>query len=124
MIAHRKLLFLLSLMLALVTGGLVLASSLADAVAQPAPAANEALDRVVPGLTRADDLAGLGFGTPAVLSGAEAAAHLPARIDRAVDACLAAGIYCNGYLFPASGNGHAAVLLVMDGRVIFKGMAA
>jgi len=120
--AHRKLLFLLCLMLAVVTGTLVVASSLADAVALPAPAATEALDRVVPGMTRADDLAGLGFGTPAILSGFDAAARLPQHIDRSVDACLAAGAYCNGYLFPLAGGDHA-VLLVMDGRVIFKGLA-
>jgi hypothetical protein len=67
-------------------------------------------------MTRADDLAGLGFD----LQGAAVAdaAALGQIKGRAADACLAADRFCTGYLFA---GGHV-VLLVMDGRVIDKVM--
>jgi hypothetical protein len=119
--AHVRLMMLLSLLLALATGGLVLASSLASAVPLKAEPSQEAFDRVVPGMTRAEDLAGIGFDKPQILTATQAAARLN-RIDRTVDACVAAQSWCAGYVFH---DGKAdAVLLVMDGRVVFKGIAA
>ena len=76
----------------------------------------DAYDRIVPGMTRADDLAGLGFDTHVA---AVANAALLDRIKgRAADACIAADRYCTGYVF-ASRAGEV-VLLVMDGRVTDK----
>jgi hypothetical protein len=76
----------------------------------------DAFDRIVPGMTRADDLAGLGFD----LQGAAVAdAATLGRIEgRAADACLAADRFCTGYVFAARGG--QVVLLVMDGRVTQK----
>jgi hypothetical protein len=74
--------------------------------------ASEAFDRIVPGMTRADDLAALGFDPhAAAIADAEALQHLKGR---AVDACLAADRFCTGYVFGK------VTLLVMDGRVIDK----
>ena len=77
---------------------------------------SEAFDRIVPGMTRADDLAGLGFDTN------QAVVADNALLDRikgeAAQACIAADRYCTGYVFhPAGGE---MVLLVMDGRVTDK----
>ena len=75
----------------------------------------DAFDRIVPGMTRADDLAGLGFDIRvASIADYEAMSHLKTR---AADACMAANGFCTGYVF---GN---VTLLVMDGRVIDKAMA-
>ena len=120
--SHLRLTLLLVLMLLLATGGLMLASGLAGAVPLAGDGPHEALDRVVPGMTRAEDLAGLGLGDLEMVSGGDAAARIT-RIDRAVDACRAAAGWCTGYLLHQDGAPDA-VLLVMDGRVVFKGIAA
>lgn len=120
--SHLRLTVLLFLMLLLATGGLMLASGLAGAVPLAGDGPREALDRVVPGMTRAEDLSGLGLDGLQMVSGGEAAARI-AGIDRTVDACLAAKGWCTGYLLHQDGVPDA-VLLVMDGRVVFKGIAA
>ena len=119
--SHIRLMALLCLMLPAGTGGLVLASSLAGAAPFAAQTPRDAYDSVVPGLTRAEDLAGIGLANLQTLTAAQAAARLH-RIDRTVDACLAAQGWCTGYLLHQGGGD--AVLLVMDGRVVFKGIAA
>jgi hypothetical protein len=119
---HFRLLVLLCLLLTLATGALMLASDLAGAAPFQADPARDAYERVVPGMTRAEDLAGLGIATASPLSGTNAAARLPHRIDRAIDACVAAQDWCTGYVVPQAGRD--AVLLVMNGRVIFKAIAA
>lgn len=120
--SHVRLMALLCLMLLVATGGLMLASNLAGAMPVQAVSTGEALDRVVPGMTRAEDLAGLGLADPQTLDARQAAARLN-RIDRTVDACLAAQSWCTGYVFHQNAAPDA-VLLVMDGRVVFKGFAA
>ena len=76
----------------------------------------DAYERIVPGMTRADDLAGLGFDTH------DAAVADNTLLDRikgqAADACIAADRYCTGYVFHPKGG--EVVLLVMDGRVTDK----
>lgn len=112
---HGKLLTLMSALLvipaaaAALTGCGVLTAPTADRIA-------DAYDRVVPGMTRADDLDGLGFDTHAA---AIADTALLDRIKgRAADACIAADRYCTGYVFHPHGG--EIVLLVMDGRVTDK----
>lgn len=93
----------------------------------------EAFDRIVPGLTRAEDIASIGLDLhdSQMLSGADIARRLPAVGARA-QACIRAGIFCTGYVLPAAlGGGFLAkpqaaqiVLLVMNGRVVDKVLAA
>ena len=113
--AHGKLLALMSALLLLpvaaatLTGCGLLTATGNDRIA-------DAFDRVVPGMTRADDLAGLGLDTHAA---AVADSALLDRIkSRAADACIAADRYCTGYVFAAHTG--QMVLLVMDGRVTGK----
>jgi hypothetical protein len=113
--AHGKLLALMSALLVLpaaaaaLTGCGLLAGPAADRIA-------DAYDRIVPGMTRANDLAGLGFDThDATVADNALLDHIK---DRAADACIAADRYCTGYVF-ASHAGEV-VLLVMDGRVTDK----
>ena len=111
--AHGKFLALSAALLAI-----PVAAAAVTGMGLPAESASDAdaFDRVVPGMTRADDLAGLGFDTHAA---AVANAALLDRIKgRAADACIAADRYCTGYVF-ASRAGEV-VLLVMDGRVTDK----
>jgi len=119
--SHARLMALLCLMLLLATGGLVPASNLAGAAPFQAETPRDAYDSVVPGMTRAEDLAGIGLAGLQTVTAAQAAARLH-RIDRTIDACLAAQSWCTGYLLRQGGGD--AVLLVMDGRVVFKGFAA
>jgi hypothetical protein len=109
---HGKLLALLSALLlaplavAAATGFGLLADQASDQV-------SDAYDRVVPGMTRADDLASLGFDTHAArIADNQTVSSLkgPAAHD-----CVAADQYCTGYVFRGG-----VVLLVMDGRVIDK----
>ena len=93
----------------------------------------EAFDRIVPGLTRAEDVAGMGLDLQGsqMLSGADIARRLPAVGMRA-QACIRAGIFCTGYVLPAKlGGGLLAkpqaaemVVLVMNGRVVDKVLSA
>ena len=113
--AHGKLMALMSALLvvpaaaAALTGTGLLTGASPDRI-------TEAFDRVVPGMTRADDLAGLGFDTH------EAAVADDALLDRikgdAAQACIAADRWCTGYVFHPKGG--EVVLLVMDGRVTDK----
>ena len=109
---HGKLLALLSALLlapaavAAATGTGLLADQASEQVA-------EAFDRVVPGMTRADDLASLGFDTHAAkIADSAVVSHLQGQ---AAHDCIAADQYCTGYVFHGG-----VVLLVMDGRVIDK----
>ena len=93
----------------------------------------EAFDRIVPGLTRAEDVAGMGLDLQGseMLSGADIARRLPSVGMRA-QSCIRAGIFCTGYVLPATlGGGLLAkpqsaqmVLLVMNGRVVDKVLSA
>jgi hypothetical protein len=137
--AHRRLLTLLSLVLcatvALLAGcGALLPQQKAS---QSTDRMAEAFDEIVPGMTRADDLPGLGFDTAAadVLS-ARAIAQRFAR-EAGVRDCIHDALYCTGFVFHAAGTSglfqrvsHSArqpadvVLLVMNGRVIHKVFSA
>ena len=93
----------------------------------------DAFDQIVPGMTRAEDLANIGID----LTGSEAlsAADIARRLASAgpgAQACIQAGIYCTGYVVrsaPAGGllatyldrpKPAQIVLLVMNGRVMDK----
>ncbi len=110
----------------------------------------ETFDRIVPGMTRADDLPNLGFGAPTgnadILSYRDIQERfLPAgvqweHLNPAVRACIRAELYCTGFVFrPVSKRigkavsgllgfeniSHSSpsdevVLLVMNGRVVHK----
>ncbi|HEY4076365.1 MAG TPA: hypothetical protein VGM26_05470 [Rhizomicrobium sp.] len=85
----------------------------------------ESFDRIVPGMTQAQDLPGLGFDTRPghmdMLSAADIESRFPstANSDPAVRACLRAEPYCTGFVFH-SGRQHDVTLLVMNGRVVHK----
>jgi hypothetical protein len=141
--AHRRLLSLLCFLL-LVCGSLVVLAGcgglLPDQKAAGASPfeshdqAAEAFDRIVPGMTHAEDLANLGFdahtGTVDVLSYLNIEKRfLPAtgmrreHLNPAVQACIRAQAYCTGYVFhPGRGERWSAdvILLVMNGRVVHK----
>jgi hypothetical protein len=148
--AHRKLVNLLALSL-LAAGTLVgFAASGAASPNQQSPAAFqsydqvvESFDQIVPGMTQAQDLPGLGFdiGAGALLSYSDITARFLADGTRkkpmlpAVRACLKAKEYCNAYVFRAGDaagkpglfglNGARpwsaeVTLLVMNGRVTHK----
>ena len=141
--AHSKLLSLLCFLL-LACGSLVVLAGcgglLPDqkaASARPLESydqAAEAFDRIVPGMTHAEDLASLGFdahnGNVDVLSYLNIENRfLPAtgmrreHLKPAVQACIRAQAYCTGYVFhPGRGERWSAdvVLLVMNGRVVHK----
>lgn len=113
--AHGKLLALMSALLVIPAAAAALTGTglLTDRGPEQV---SEAFDRIVPGMTRADDLAGLGFDPHA------AAVADNALLDRlkgdAAQACIAADRYCTGFVFHPKGG--EVVLLVMDGRVTDK----
>lgn len=123
---HIRLLGLLGLLLVGIP--LLLAGSGRFLGTEPGDQA-EAFDRIVPGLTRAEDIAsiGLDLNNSQMLTGADVARRLPAAGARA-QACIQAGVFCTGYVLPATlGGGLLAkpqaaqmVLLVMNGRVVDK----
>lgn len=146
--AHRKLVNLLCLSL-LTAGGLTgFAASGAALPVQQNPFQTydqvvESFDRIVPGMTQAQDLPSLGFdtGTGTLLSYADITTRFLTDGKRwkspapAVRDCLKARLYCNAYVFHVSdsdGKSFLAslggarpwdaevTLLVMNGRVIHK----
>lgn len=127
--AHTKLIALLCLLL--VVAGAVTATArtgethVPDAGAAPL---SEAFEQVVPGLTRADDLAGLGLDPIHAASGTLSHTALAARFGAeetapAVEACIRAEAFCTGYVF-RPGPQAEITLLVMNGRVVHKVFAA
>lgn len=141
--AHRKLLTLLCLAmgtsLALLAGcGALLPQQNARAPFESYEQVAESFDRIVPGMTRADDLPNLGFGTDKVevLSSRDVEQRFR-KADPTVQSCIRAEIYCTGFVFhPAirrgsdmfgfgrvarnEGRSADVTLLVMNGRVIHK----
>jgi sulfur carrier protein ThiS len=110
--------------------GALLPEQKAHAPFESADQVAESYDQIVPGMTRADDLAHLGFDTAkvAMLSSRDIAQRLGSA-DPAVRACIRAEIYCTGFvfhpvtvsgLFQHPGQPGDIVLLVMNGRVIHK----
>jgi hypothetical protein len=115
--AHTKLLGLLCLIL-MTCAGLVLAGSgghFSEQTQSVGSSTNyeqlaEAFDRIVPGMTQAQDLPNLGLdpnmGNVDILSYAEIQAHFLSdagsrfeELNPAVWACIQAQTYCNGYVF-------------------------
>ncbi len=131
--AHGKLLSLLCLLLVAAAGPAILSACSGLFPEGPkmgwlgGDQAAQAFDRIVPGLTRADDLPALGFDARAphtdILSYREVQARiLPAHPDAAVKACIRAGMFCTGMVFhPADAR---VTLLVMNGRVVHKVLAS
>lgn len=144
--SHHRLLRLLCMVMLASAGLLLLAGSggvlpFEQAARGPSESGNavaDSFDRIVPGMTRADDLPGLGFDTAKadMLSRPDLARRFPrgARRDGVRD-CIQAGIYCTALAFHAVPAAdpfglrrivHDApkpadiVLLVMNGRVIHK----
>ena len=163
--AHSKLLSLLCLAFLSVSSLLLLSGCggglLPDQKAQSASPFEsydqvvDAFDQIVPGMTRADDLANIGFdartGNVDVLSYLDIEGRfLPAagvrweHLNPAVQACIRAEAYCNGYVFHPSHSSNKRLgavvpdllgferitrsvrwsadvtLLVMNGRVVHK----
>jgi hypothetical protein len=99
--------------------------------------AAEALDQIVPGMTRAEDLANMGIDLTGgeTLSSAGVASRF-ASADPRIQACVQAGLYCTGYVVRAAASGGflapllgrpkpvQVVLLVMNGRVMDKVLSA
>jgi hypothetical protein len=143
--AHLKLLALLCLVMC-ATASLVLLAGCTLRPEQMARGAShdqvvEAFDQIVPGMTRADDLPGLGFDTAHLdmLSSSDLARRAAAdmrgkNLDPAVRACVEADVYCTGFVFHLAAGRSVAdlfgaasqrqsgdiILLVMNGRVIHK----
>jgi hypothetical protein len=128
---HARLLLLLCLLL---VGIPVLLAGCGVLLASPSNSQTaEAFDRIVPGMTRAEDLAQLGIelGNNQALAGAQVAQRFTTA-DPQAQACVQAGLYCIGYVLPSApaarllspilGKAKASqmVLLVMNGRVIDK----
>lgn len=126
--AHGKLVSLLCLLLLASTSLVLLAGCgglWPDQKAADQLEAAEAFDRIVPGLTQAQDLPALGFDarTAKLLSQQNAAQRIhPSgsreHPDSAVQACIRAGAYCTGIVYP--GPTSEVILLVMNGRVMHK----
>jgi hypothetical protein len=123
--AHNKLLAFLCLIL--VTGGMVTAG-VAGARPDSTPprstvALTEAFDRIVPGMTQADDLPAMGFdaadGRTAMLPPAEIQRRFLSSTDTGIQGCIRAELYCTGFVFPTDAKGRVT-LLVMNGRVVHK----
>ncbi len=128
--AHRKLMSLLCLLLLAAAGPALLSAcsglfpdgpktGLFESYDQVA----DSFDRIVPGMTQAQDLKGFGFDTlqADLLPAREVARRFHA--DPGVAACLDAGPYCSALAFhPGHGARWSAdvTLLVMNGRVIHK----
>lgn len=123
--AHSRLLAFLCLIL--VTGGMVTAGV---AGARPdstpprsAATLTEAFDRIVPGMTQADDLPALGFdatdGRTTMLPPAAIQRRFLSSREAGLRDCIRAELYCTGFVFPAGGSGKIT-LLVMNGRVVHK----
>lgn len=120
--AHRRLMTLLCLLLLVPASLVVLAGCGGLLPQQDAASATpfqtydqvvEAFEQIVPGMTRADDLANLGFdphrGNVDVLSYVDMESRfLPAagvrweHLDPAVRACIQAELYCTGFVFHPS----------------------
>ncbi len=139
--AHAKLLSLLCFLL--VASGSLLALA-GPSERQAAFASDDAFDQIVPGMTRAEDLATIGFDTgnaAEVLSTAGIQARFLAagreQPGSGVRACLRAQTWCTGYVFhpvrsgdllgealdfahPGKHRPDDIVLLVMNGRVVHK----
>ncbi len=153
--AHRKLISLLCLSF-LTAGGLAGLAGCSGVVPAPQEQASgafqsydqvvESFDRIVPGMTQAQDLPGLGLDTrtATVLAPEDIVARFrPAHLRHkmvipAVRDCIKMKLYCNAYVFHAdSRSGQAAnapalfghpwsadiTLLVMNGRVTHKVLA-
>lgn len=151
-IAHGKLLGLLCLgltlsaSLAVLTGcgGLSSDRQARNAAFQSYDQVVESYNEIVPGMTNAQDLPGLGFNTQAATVGILSPTAIAARFSYgaqqpgAVRDCIQAGAYCTGFvfhpshrspdtvaagflLFPRASSWSADVtLLVMNGRVVHK----
>jgi len=130
---HRKLLSLLCFLLLAPTGLVALTGcgllsrqeSLPIALSDSPSRLAESFDRIVPGMTQAQDLPGLGFDTRPghmdMLSASSIESRFPptANGNPAVQACLHARSYCTAFVFHADQQ-HAVTLLVMNGRVVHK----
>jgi hypothetical protein len=90
----------------------------------------ESFDRIVPGMTQAQDLPNLGFDASAgnvdVLSHVNIEKRFLAapglrweQLDPTVRACINAQVYCSGYVFHPR-RAADVTLLVMNGRVVHK----
>ena len=141
--AHSKLLSLLCFLL-LACGSLVVLAGCGGLLPDQKAASTsplesydqvaEAFDRIVPGMTQAEDLPNLGFDTRTrnvdVLSHlniakrfAPAAGMRREHPNPAVQACIRADVYCTGYVFHPGGHESRpadVILLVMNGRVVHK----
>jgi len=143
--AHRRLLLLLCLVLCasaalLAGGGALLPERTARGPAESYDQVAESFDRIVPGMTRVDDLPSLGFDTlkADMLSPLDLQRRFlrgARRDDSTLRDCIQAGIYCTGFVFHAAAAADPfgfqrithntrrpadIVLLVMNGRVIHK----
>ena len=133
MSTHRKLLSLLYFLL-LAPAGLVALTGCGLLSRQESPSTAlfdsqsrlaESFDRIVPGMTQAQDLPGLGFDTRPghmdMLSTFDIESRFPRTTNSnpAVQACLRAQPYCTAFVFHAD-QMHAVTLLVMNGRVVHK----
>jgi hypothetical protein len=128
---HAKLLGLLCLLLVGIP--LLLAGCGALLSPQTDTQTAEAFDRIVPGMTRAEDLASFGIDLQAgeALSSAQIARRFASAGPR-IRECIQAGLYCTGYVLQSGPPGGLlspllgapkpaqVVLLVMNGRVIDK----
>ncbi len=128
---HARLLGLLCLLLVGIP--LLLAGSAALLAPQSGIEATGAFDQIVPGMTRAEDLASFGIDIEGgeALSSAQIAQRFASAGPRE-RACIEAGAYCTGYLVASSPAGGLfarflgrpaptrLVVLVMNGRVVDK----
>jgi hypothetical protein len=140
--AHRRLLTLLSLAMCASVALLAGCGALLPEAPKSTDRMADAFDQIVPGMTRADDLPGLGFDTGAASAGVLSARDIANRFargasDPAVRACIRDEVYCTGFVFHAAGTSdlfqrvsHSErpsgdiVLLVMNGRVMHKVFSA
>lgn len=136
---HARLLGLLCLLMVAIP--LALAGCGALLAPDRSGQAAEALDQIVPGMTRAEDLANMGIDLNGgeTLSSADVASRF-ASAEPHVQACIQAGLYCTGYVVHAAASGGflvpllapllgrpkpmQVVLLVMNGRVMDKVLPA
>ena len=125
-LANRRLLVLLGLLLGL---PMAIMGAAVHPGMEPGEQA-EAFDRIVPGLTRAEDVAGLGLDLQGseMVPGTDLGRRLPSIAMRAKD-CIRAGQFCTGYVLPKAATSGAPprprmVLLVRNGRVVDKVLSA
>jgi hypothetical protein len=128
---HAKLLGLLCLLLVGIP--LLLAGCGALLAPETDTQTAEAFEQIVPGMTRAEDLASFGIDLQdgEALSSAQIAQRF-ASGGPGIQACVEAGLYCTGYVLHSSASGGLlapllgkpkpaqVVLLVMNGRVMDK----